>query len=535
MEFKPSAPAGVVAGGSEEAAAAGEFILLNQGNAVDAAVAAVFTSFSAEPILTGPFGGGFALVGRPGEGSKGYQFFANAPGTGLGDPPPAPEDFVALEIDFGATLQRFHVGRGSTAYPLMLPGLLQLQATHGDLSLSQVLQPAIQAAKAGVVLTPQMGRMFEILGPLLVHSEDTRALYAPSGTLLRASERYHSPDLAPFLASLSSEGLSSIHDTLESHFGPPFGQLTPTDRDHATIGTPAPVVLPLGEYEVHLNPPPTSGGLLVALGLRLVEGIEPAVWADPAESMVHFLAAMAVTQEARVHTIDELVRSSRSNHEIIANVLRPSFINSWRSRFQEILRDGLPESIATSPDPGHTTHVSVVDAQGMACTITTSNGEGCSHVVPHTGVVANNFMGEEDLHPHGFHQQKPGTPLTSMMCPTLVFHNGKPILALGTGGSNRIRTTLLQVLTRHLLGGATIEEAVNAPRLHYEGGEVCVERVGFGQRLSDEHLKTLANKAHHPLSVFEEPNVFFGGINAAGLKGQGVGDLRRGGVVRVLR
>ena len=117
-----------------------------------------------------------------------------------------------------------------------------------------------------------------------------------------------------------------------------------------------------------------------------------------------------------------------------------------------------------------------------------------------------------------------------MMCPIIVFQKGKPIASLGTGGSNRIRTALLQVLTRYLFGGESIENAVNAPRIHYEGGEVYVERMGIGQRLPNQTLRSLKNSCPS-LTIFDEPNIFFGGVHGAGLKGSGVGDLRRGGVV----
>ena len=138
-------------------------------------------------------------------------------------------------------------------------------------------------------------------------------------------------------------------------------------------------------------------------------------------------------------------------------------------------------------------------------------------------------MGEEDLHPKGFHQLAAGSPLTSMMCPTIVTHNDKPLVALGSGGSNRIRTALLQVLVRHLLGGASLEEAVNAPRIHFEGGETTVEKRTAHADLSNETLAALEEMAGE-LKVFEKPNIFFGGVHAAGLNGECVGDQRRGGI-----
>src|SRR5690606_6928921 len=118
----------------------------------------------------------------------------------------------------------------------------------------------------------------------------------------------------------------------------------------------------------------------------------------------------------------------------------------WRQRFLRAAHEGPKGLNHPMMDLGGTTHISAVDADGLCCAITSSNGEGCGWVVPGTGALANNFMGEEDLHPGGFHMHPAGRRLTSMMSPTVVLHRGKPDVILGTGGSNRIRTALLQVL-----------------------------------------------------------------------------------------
>ena len=122
---------------------------------------------------------------------------------------------------------------------------------------------------------------------------------------------------------------------------------------------------------------------------------------------------------------------------------------------------------------GSTTHVSVLDADGWACAVTTTNGEGSGIVVPGTGIHVNNMMGEQDLSPAGFFTHPPGRRLPSMMAPTVVLGtDGAPELALGSAGSNRIRSTLLQVIVNVIDRGMAAAEAVDAPRLHFEDGLV---------------------------------------------------------------
>jgi gamma-glutamyltranspeptidase/glutathione hydrolase len=174
---------------------------------------------------------------------------------------------------------------------------------------------------------------------------------------------------------------------------------------------------------------------------------------------------------------------------------------------------------------GSTTHVSVVDAEGRACSVTTSNGEGCGIVVPGTGVHPNNIMGEEDLNPLGYHAFPRGRRMPSMMAPTVVLGDGGVELVVGSAGSNRIRSAILQVVLGVVERGLDAGAAVNAPRLHVEGGVVHCEPGIDVAALEAAGLV---------VSAFRAPNLFFGGVQAVQrdpLTGRlsGAGDPRRGG------
>jgi gamma-glutamyltranspeptidase / glutathione hydrolase len=181
---------------------------------------------------------------------------------------------------------------------------------------------------------------------------------------------------------------------------------------------------------------------------------------------------------------------------------------------------------------GSTTHLSAIDEHGNAVALTLTNGEGCGHVVAGTGMIPNNMLGEEDLHPRGFHVDPPGAPLMTMMAPTLL-SRGSDRVALGSGGSNRLRTAILQVIVALVEFGLPPHEAVHAPRLHVERNAEGALRVAFeAQGLPDPSIHALRSVLAAQPAVFAEPNLYFGGVHLAMReKGvfEGVGDGRRSG------
>ena len=178
---------------------------------------------------------------------------------------------------------------------------------------------------------------------------------------------------------------------------------------------------------------------------------------------------------------------------------------------------------------GATTHISAADADGWACAVTCTNGEGCGEVVPGTGIHLNNMMGEQDLSPFGFFTHPPGRRLPSMMAPTMVLGMGEapPRLALGSAGSNRIRSAILQVVMGVLDRGLEIQDAIDAPRVHVEGDVAYVE-PGLDTAGLESDQRTIVR--------FSARNLFFGGAQAVQRdprtgKLSGGGDPRRGGAV----
>jgi gamma-glutamyltranspeptidase/glutathione hydrolase len=195
---------------------------------------------------------------------------------------------------------------------------------------------------------------------------------------------------------------------------------------------------------------------------------------------------------------------------------------------EAIRREGaVGAQLARRRASGGTTHVSVSDAEGNVATMTSSNGEGSGWVIPGTGVIANNMMGEDDLHPAGFHTAPAGERVASMMAPSVVVDaDGASALVLGSGGSKRIRTALLQVLAGAIDQGRPLLDAIEAPRLHWDG-----ERLHAEPGWSDAALDAL--DARWDVVRWEQRDLYFGGVHAVVPAGEAAGDPRRGGAALV--
>jgi len=466
-------------------------VLTAGGNAIDACVAAGFAASVAEPTLTSLGGGGF-LLARTVDGEEVvFDFFVDTPGrrAGEADVAPGPDlDFEEVVVSFTGADQGFHVGRGSVAVPGCLPGWLHAHRRMGRVPLEVVVGPARRLADAGVVVNEQQAYLLRILEPILRRTAASEAIVAPDGRLLGVGDHLHNPDLAAFLARLDERGFANpeIAARVDADMRAGGGLLTDDDLMGYQVIERAPLEVRWRGHRLLTNPPPSFGGELVALGLLILEASEgwPADVGSPAHATL-LAEAMVATDEARA--------SGRVGAEL-----------------------------ARRRSTGGTTHVSVRDGEGNVATMTTSNGEGSGWVIPGTGVMANNMMGEDDLHPGGFHAVPAGERVASMMAPSVVVGpSGRAELVVGSGGSKRIRTALLQVVAGVIDQGRSLASGVAAPRLHWDGQQLHVE-PGW----SPEALDALAER--WPLRLWAERDLYFGGVHAV-RSGEAAGDPRRGG------
>jgi gamma-glutamyltranspeptidase / glutathione hydrolase len=470
-------------------AEAGARVLREGGNAVDAAVAAMLTSFVAEPLLTGLGAGGYMLVAGGGIEPALLDFFVQAPSR-RGDGSEA--ELLRIDVSFGDAAQAFHVGAASCGVYGTPAGVCEAIRRWGTMELADLAAPAARLAHDGVPLNAAQAYVAEILADLLKTSAECEALWAPDGRILREGETVRNPELGDALLRLGREGAEpfyrgDIAAAVGAWLAERGGSLTSDDLAGYRAIERAPVRVAYRDREILTNPPPSAGGTLIAYALALLDrGPRPA----PLGAVID---AMAAAQSERTP-------------EFLEGLGEPGFLGRF-----------------LSSRLGSTTHISVIDADGRACATTCTNGEGSGVLVPGTGMHINNVMGEEDLNPFGFHRHPAGTRMPSMMAPSIVIRDGEVELALGSAGSNRIRSAVLQTVVAVVDHGMKAHDAVSAPRVHFEDGVVFAE-PGI-------ELPPLAPGVE--VVRFAVPNLFFGGVQAVMAQGgelSGAGDPRRGGV-----
>jgi gamma-glutamyltranspeptidase / glutathione hydrolase len=513
---------GAVAAGHRLTAEAGARVLEEGGNAVDACVAASFAAWVAESPLTGPGAGGFALV-LPGDGRapRVADFFVATPGRGK--PVPQNAEMHAIDVAFGGdseTTQVFRIGEASCAVPGAAAGLESVHAGYGRMPWHELLQPAIELVRTGVEVTREQAHLHAILDLILRHTDEGRRIYSrDDGTRMIPGDTLHPNGLGETLEQIAAEGAAAIYrgelatqivDSVQRG----GGAITMGDLSAYRVAWRRPVRVRFRGYEVISNPPPSSGGTLIAYGLALLERVSRG---GPGSAEAIASLADVMREQGRVR--DESFTSALHRGGLARRLLSEEGIAAGVERIRSS-----PPGIA-EPAPAGTTHVSAVDAAGNAASLSSSTGSGSGVIVPGTGIHLNNMLGEYDLVAGG--PATPGRRLTSMMAPTVVVGEAGPRLVVGSAGSVRLRGAIMQVIANVIEHGLGVADAIDFPRVHVDEPHVHCEG-GF-----DEAELARVESAGYDVVRWRRRNLFFGGANAVEVLPGGAlaaaGDSRRGG------
>jgi gamma-glutamyltranspeptidase/glutathione hydrolase len=506
---------GAVAAGHPLTASAGAEVLKAGGNAFDAVLAAMCMATVAEPVLAS-FGGGGFLLAHPADGAaRLFDFFAQTPKRG---PLPDGRDFYPVIADFGAAQQEFHIGLGAMAVPGAVSGLFHAHRALGRMPLERLIEPALEAARDGYELTAFQGYLFSVVGPIYLAGPEARRIFARPGApdqLIGAGDRFRNPDTADFLDALVREGPGLFYEgdvarRIVEDCRTGGGTLSADDLASYRTEERTPLAVDFAGARILTNPPPSTGGLLIAFALKLLEGAAGigGAWGEGGH-LSSLARALALTEDAR--------RDAVAGD--MASLLGAENLARYRRAMAE-----------TPQMPRGTTHISAMDGDGNACALTLSNGEGNGYVVPGTGVMMNNMLGEEDINPAGFDVWPLDVRLGSMMAPTAIVDR-QGLTVLGSGGSNRIRSAVTQAILNLLAFGMTPKAAVEAPRIHVERGHLDLE-PGWPAEAAEA-----AANAFPDNRVWPERNLFFGGVHmVSGRNGdmRAAGDPRRAGAAVVL-
>jgi gamma-glutamyltranspeptidase/glutathione hydrolase len=510
---------GVIAAGHEETAKAGQVILQEGGNAFDAALAALCVACVSEPVLASLGGGGFLLARPGGRGGKPvlYDFFAQTPRCGQAS---GEIDFFPIIADFGQARQEFHIGMGTMATPGVVKGLFGAHKDLGKMPMARIVEPAIKLAKEGVRINRFQDYLFSVVEKIYISNETCLKTYGVPerpGKLAREGDILAFADFADTLENLAREGedlfyRGEIAASLAADCLSSGGYLRRDDLESYQLERRQPFEFSYGEARILTNPPPSTGGILIAFALSLLA--ECHLGREKFGSQRHLeqlIRAMMLTNEARIES------KLHQGQVAVEALLDADLMETYRTRIL-----GHPRMSRG------TTHISVIDSDGNAATLSLSNGEGSAYIVPGTGIMINNMLGEEDINPYGFNKWPENMRMSSMMTPSLIEGRGGEITALGSGGSNRIRTAILQVMVNLIDFRMSLSEAIESPRIHFEKGLLSFEKT-----MSEADLASLRGQVDE-IKSWGERNMFFGGVHAAHFdpaRGnlEGAGDPRRGG------
>ena len=471
---------GAIAAGQPLTADAGARVLRAGGSAVDACVAAAFVSWVCESPLTGPGGGGFMLVHEAETGQTSVlDCFVSVPReAGSAD------ELLELSVDFdGDTQQVFRTGAPAVAVPGKALGLEAAHRRWGRLDWAELVAPAVFLAREGFELTAMQAYLHRILDPLLRHSPEGDRMYGNGGRPFAEGERFAIPQLAETLELIACEGAGVLYrgalaERVVEHVREGGGSLALEDLAEYEVVEREPVSVAYRGHEFRSNPPPSSGGVLIALGLQALGEREPTP------------SAIAEAMEAQEAARDATFARALYTGDAVGRLLKG------------------------------TTHIAVLDPEGNAASLSASLGSGSGVVVPETGIHLNNMLGELDL----MGASKPGERLTSMMAPSIVLAGDRPRLVLGSAGSARLRGAILQVTANVVARGLDVAAAVDAPRVHAESGVVHCEDPAAADELE---------AGGRAVVRWRERNLFFGGVSAVEVRADGTsaaaGDPRRGG------
>ena len=500
-----------VAAGSRIAAEAGAAIAGQGGNAVDAAIAAMAVSVCTDTGIMSPGCGAFVTVWPAGGSPVVIDGYAAMPGIGQDN---EREDGATHEVvfDYGGETRQL-VGYGTIATPGGFAGLAFASDRFGELPWQDLLTPVIEHADRGFPLTGAAAEYLSFTHEAIYswHAESFRVLHHDDGRPLGEGDIVRVPCLADSLRAIAAD-VSALYGGklgqdiaagVRSH----GGLLGLADLENYAPVAREPVQTQIGDWNVATNPPPAVGGACLAGMLALLQNMESD---DSAQAAVeHMVTAQRAILGYRADQLD-------GAQEALPFKVR---------RMLEIADRGEHASLIAPS----TSHVSAVDANGMACSITASAGYGSGAMIEGTGFWLNNSLGEIDLLSKGVNTLAPGSRLASNMAPTIARRREDgAVLAVGSPGASRITTAIAQVLNNFSRRGMSLAEAVGHPRLHIELA-ATPGRIAFEPGLPVNPMFDLEPRP------FDGPSMYFGGVQAVhwspadGLLG--IADDRRGGHV----
>ena len=482
---------GMVASSERHASEAGIAILRQGGNAVDAAVAVGFALAVTLPEAGNLGGGGFMVIRLADGRETTIDYREAAPARASRD--------MFLDEHGEPVSSRSLVGPLACGVPGSVAGLALAERAYGRLSLAQVMAPALALARDGFEVSWSLSDSLAAARPRLTRfPASARTFYGADGSTPQPGNRLVQPDLARTLSLVADRGPDAFYkgpiaELIAREMAASGGLITKDDLAAYAARERGPVTGTFRDYRVISMGPPSSGGVALIQLLNILEPYPLADYGPNASRSMHLM----IEAERRVY-------ADRAEWLGDPDFVRVPISGLTAKPYAERLRAGISMDHATPSrevrpgrpsefEPSETTHYSVIDADGnaVATTTTLNGGYGNAQVVSGAGFLLNNEMDDFSVKPGApnmfgltggtANEVAPGKRMLSSMTPTIVTHDGRTVLVVGSPGGSRIITTVLQVVLNVLEFKMGVQEAVDSPRFHHQWSpdEVVIEDRAF--------------------------------------------------------
>ena len=480
---------GIVVSIHELASRAGVEVMQAGGNAVDATVATGFALSVVHPEAGNLGGGGFMLI-RMADGKTHFiDYREKAPAAATAG--------MYLDAHGNVIEGASVIGYKASGVPGSVAGMVYAEQKYGKLGLKRVIEPAIRLAREGFALT--WSEAAQLQDKYLAEFPESRRIFQRDGNYYQTGELFRQPDLARTLERIAAKPDDFYQGALARELATAMqkggGLITADDLAHYEVKEREPIRGTYRGYEIISSPPPSAGGTFLVELLNILEGYDLASMGDRSAQSIHF-----TTEAFRRAYFDraEFMGDPDFAKIPVSQLIDKKYAAAWRDSIdaahatlnkdlkRPAIFNELEQYAASHPQPEaayegpHTTHYSVVDAEGNAVAVTTTLNDsfGSRVTAQGLGFLMNNEMDDFSSKPgvpnlYGLIQGPanaigPGKRPLSSMTPTIVVRDGKAVLVLGSPGGSRIPTTVANVLLGVVDYGMNIQEAVNAPRFHHQ-------------------------------------------------------------------
>jgi gamma-glutamyltranspeptidase/glutathione hydrolase len=488
------------------ASAAGSEMLAAGGNAIDAAIATLFTLTVVEPMMIGIIGGGMAHI-RLADGS--HRFIDGQSCVALQVRPDSYRSKPGSAHDVFDTVDDENLnGPKAVATPGSLKAWCETLHRFGTMSLADVMQPAIKHASRGYAATPYLHECITDSAKEMLNDRAISAIYLPNGEPLKAGERVVQAEYAETLTYISRHGEAALYqgplgDILVDYMNTHGGFITREDLTSYRTVERSPIHANYRGWEILGPPPPAASGVHIAQMLNILEGYDIAAMGFGSADTIHHLAEVL-----KIAFADRAVASGDPDfvRVPVERLTSKAYADERRRSIDSRRAQDWGAGVAQL-EGAHTTHMTAADAFGnvVATTQTINNLFGAKFLIPGLGTVPNNYMNLYDPRPGHALSLAPGKRVTTSMSPVMALRDGELVYALGLPGGKRIFPSALQALINLIDHGMSLQEAVEAPRVWTEGNALEVEL-----KVPDSVRATLTSMGHKVAAV---PTVA-GGMNA---------------------